>query len=166
MIHARFTWKFDTISIIKETLNRAQNLTGDKQVHQNLLNHAGKMKTATRGNSGPPRGGLLLCAALFFCTALAASCGTAPTNNTNTSAKRYQFTGRVVSIDKAGKTVDVDGDEIPGFMPFSVKDPKLLEQINPGDKIKADLVVSTDGTYLENITVTTKGNGTATPPPK
>ena len=140
-------------------------------MHQNLLNHAGKIKLPRAGTAARPAAGCYLCAALFFCTALAASCGTAPTNNTNTSAKRYQFTGRVISIDKASKTVDVDGDEIPGFMtamemPFSVKDPKLLEQINPGDKIKADLVVSTDGTYLENITVTTKGNGTATPPPK
>jgi Cu/Ag efflux protein CusF len=117
------------------------------------------------------RGGLFLCTVALLCAGLLVSCGTAPTNNTNTNAKRYQFTGRVISIDKASKTVDVDGDEIPGFMtamemPFSVKDPKLLEQINPGDKIKADLVVSTDGAYLENITVTTKGNGTATPPPK
>ena len=111
----------------------------------------------------------LLCAVTLFCAALAASCERAPTSGPNPNDKHYQLTGRVVSVDKANKSLVVDGDEIPGYMmamamPYSVKDPKLLEQVNPGDQIKADLVVASDSDYLASITVTKKGSGNPPPP--
>jgi protein SCO1 len=120
----------------------------------------------------PAGGRLLFCAIVIFVAVFSVSCEKAPTGGPAIpNVKRYQLAGRVVSLDKANKALDVDGDEIPGFMtamemPYSVRDAKLLEQVSPGDRIKADLVVASDGTYLENITVTTKGSGTATPPAK
>jgi len=56
------------------------------------------------------------------------------------------------------------GQEIVGFMaamtmPYSVRDPKLLAPLGPGDEITADIVVTDDGAYLENIVVTKKGDG-------
>jgi hypothetical protein len=120
----------------------------------------------------PAEGKLFFCAILLFIAVFSGSCEKAPTNGPGMqSVKRYQLTGRVVSVNKATKSLDVDGDDIPGFMtamemPYSVRDAKLLEQVNPGDKIKADLVVASDGAYLENITVTAMGSGTATTPAK
>jgi len=79
----------------------------------------------------------------------------------NGNAKRYQLTGRVVSIDKPARSINVDGDEIPGFMaamtmPYQVKDAAVLEKLSPGDQIKAEIVVGNEGAYLENISLTQK----------
>jgi protein SCO1 len=76
-------------------------------------------------------------------------------------AKRYHLVGRVVSIDAQQATLNVDGQEIPGFMaamtmPYPVRDTKALSTLNPGDEISADVVVGRDGAYLENIIVTKK----------
>ncbi len=83
------------------------------------------------------------------------------------AAKRYHFTGRVVSTDKRANSVLIDGDEIPGFMapmtmPYTVKDLTLLDKLTPGDKITADVVVQGDDSWIENVVVT----GHTTPPGK
>lgn len=87
------------------------------------------------------------------------------TEKKDASVKRYTLTGRVVSIDKPARSINVDGDEIPGFMaamnmPYQVKDAKVLEKLSPGDRIKAEIVLADDGAYLENIALVQK-----TPPP-
>jgi len=74
------------------------------------------------------------------------------------TTKRYALTGRVVSVDKASQSINIDGDEIPGFMsamqmPYPVKDAILLTKVAPGNKIKAEIVMGGDGAYLENIVV-------------
>jgi protein SCO1 len=80
----------------------------------------------------------------------------ATTEAKDTTVKRYKLTGRVVSIDKAARSINVDGDEIPGFMaamtmPYQVKDAGVLDKLSPGDQIKAEIVMGSDGAYLENI---------------
>ena len=45
-------------------------------------------------------------------------------------------------------------------MQYSVADPKQIANLQPGDKITADLVVSDNKGQLENIVLVTKGNGT------
>lgn len=74
----------------------------------------------------------------------------------NATEKRYNLTGKVVSIDKPAHSINIDGDEIPGFMaamtmPYQVKDPSVLEKLSPGEQIKAEIVMGEDGAYLENI---------------
>ena len=81
----------------------------------------------------------------------------------NTSVKRYPLTGRVVSIDKSTHSINVDGDEIPGFMaamtmPYQVKDASILDKVAPGDQIKAEIVMGDEGAYLENIMPGQKGS--------
>jgi protein SCO1/2 len=106
---------------------------------------------------------LLLClsAALFV------SCNNKPASNASqTPAKRYQLKGKVVSVDQKNKTVDIDSAAIPGFMdamtmPYSVKPESELEQLHPGDSIAADLVVTGDGGWLENIVITGHAAATA-----
>jgi protein SCO1/2 len=73
-------------------------------------------------------------------------------------AKRYHLTGKVVSVDKRAKMLNVDGEAIPGFMsamtmPYKVKPESELEKLSPGDAITADVVVSGDGAWLENVSV-------------
>lgn len=85
----------------------------------------------------------------------------AKTSIKDTSAKRYELTGRVVSIDKPTHSINVDGDEIPGFMaamtmPYQVKDSSILDKLAPGDQIKAEIVMGNDGAYLENIALVQK----------
>jgi protein SCO1/2 len=75
--------------------------------------------------------------------------------------KRYLLTGHVVSVDKPNQSLNIDGDEIPGFMaamkmPYPVKDASILRRVSPGDQIKAEILVGNDGAYLENVVVATK----------
>ena len=89
-------------------------------------------------------------------------CGkSAPAPAGKEETKRYHLVGRVVSIDTQQATLNVDGEEIPGFMgamtmPYPVHDTKALTSLGPGDEIAADVVVGKDGAYLENIVVTKK----------
>ena len=85
-------------------------------------------------------------------------------------AKRYHLVGKVVSIDQQQASVMVDGQEITGFMsamtmPYPVHDTKVLATLAPGDEITADIVVASDGAYLENIVVTKKAGSSSTAQP-
>lgn len=72
--------------------------------------------------------------------------------------KHYDLKGKVVSIDKQGKMVNVDSEAIPDFMsamtmPYKVKPEGELDKLHPGDVITADLLVQDEGAWLENIAV-------------
>jgi protein SCO1 len=114
-------------------------------------------------------GTAIVSAIAVACFCLLLACG--PSRGTNdakvpakdTSAKRYKLTGRVVSVDKATNSINVDGDEVPGFMaamtmPYQVRDTSILDKLAPGDQIKAEIVVGNDGAYLENIVVVQKAS--------
>jgi protein SCO1/2 len=73
---------------------------------------------------------------------LSSSCNRART----VAAKRYPFTGRVVSVDEQAQSGIIDGDAIPGFMeamtmPYKVKPDATLNHLLPGDFISAEVVV-------------------------
>jgi protein SCO1 len=85
----------------------------------------------------------------------------------DTGVKRYQLTGRVVSVDKANQSINIEGDAIPGFMaamtmPYQVKDASILDKVAPGDQIKAEIVVGDEGAYLENVVATKMSSPTPT----
>jgi protein SCO1 len=102
---------------------------------------------------------LVISAAFFF-----SSCHRSPT----AAAKRYAFTGRIVTIDTHDQTAVIDGDNIPGFMDamamtYRIKPPSMLSQLSPGDSISAELVViqhqgaddnAAPDSWLENIKIT------------
>src|ERR1700722_16880191 len=113
------------------------------------------------------------CLFVFFLFALlTASCDKKSTQGPNqnaapptpaapspSSAKHYHLKGKVVSIDKQGKMLNVDSESIPGFMdamtmPYKVKPETELDKLHPGDVITADLLVQDEGAWLENIAVT------------
>jgi protein SCO1 len=119
-------------------------------------------RDGTRG-CGQVRGPVFACFVAVLCVVFLAACG-----SNNSDVKRYQLTGRVTRVDKTSNTLLVDADAIPGYMdamemPYQVRDPKLIDQVNVGDQIKADVVVTNDGAHLENISVTKKGDGAKTP---
>jgi protein SCO1/2 len=74
--------------------------------------------------------------------------------------KHYQLSGTVISKSVDARQITVAHDDIPGFMaamtmPYSVRDPHGLEQVQPGDKIVADVVVQSTSTYwLEHVLIT------------
>ena len=98
------------------------------------------------------------------------ACSSQPTQNepqaqqaqpTEQKTERHELKGKVVSIDKAGKSVTVDHQEIPGFMgamtmPYPVKDERLLDNLSPGDQVDAQVVADSASMWLEHIVVVQK----------
>jgi protein SCO1 len=86
------------------------------------------------------------------------------------NVKRFHLVGKVISVDTKGSALIVDHQAIPGFMDamtmaYPVRDVRILAPLNAGDEITADVVVASDGAYLENIVVTKKGDGGKGTPP-
>jgi protein SCO1 len=84
------------------------------------------------------------------------------------SAKHYQLTGKVVSIDRPGLSLVINGDAVPGFMaamvmPYKVKQASELNSLVPGDSITAVVVLQNNDYWLENIRVAKRS--TAPPVP-
>ena len=100
--------------------------------------------------------------ALFsFCALLvfSAACDRTPSQpaatNAQSSAKRYAFKGKVMSVDKNARTANIDNEPIPGFMdpmvmPYPIKPASALDQLQPGDTITADVVVQPDKVQPDN----------------
>ncbi len=83
--------------------------------------------------------------------------------------RRYHLKGKIVSIDMQQGLATINHENIPGFMdamtmPYPVRDAHLLQGLGRGDEITADVVVSDEGAYIENIVVTKKGSGAAEEP--
>jgi len=83
-------------------------------------------------------------------------------------SRTYVLKGRVVSKQPATLQLVIDNDEIPGFMPamtmpYAVKDPDGFVRIEPGDIIRADVIVGSAGKFwLEHLIVTGKAAATPT----
>jgi Cu/Ag efflux protein CusF len=92
--------------------------------------------------------------------------------NPQSDAKRYPFKGKVISLDKQAGTVNINNESISGFMdpmvmPYTIKPPAALDQLQPGDSIGADLFFAGPGKYwLENVKVTATQKLTPSPPPE
>jgi protein SCO1 len=90
----------------------------------------------------------LLCALLLSCQS------TKPVEG-----KRYELKGKVVSVDRTQLRVTISHGEIPGYMdamtmPFILKDPSIINDINAGDSIQATVFVSDAQTWLEDVVIT------------
>lgn len=102
----------------------------------------------------------------FLAIILISACKTTQNDDEDPSKlKRYDLKGTIVSVDKTGKKVAVDHEEIPGYMSkmtmdFPVKDEVILNDLKPGSLITAVLVVDNPNGkfWLENI-VTTSAPG-------
>ena len=91
---------------------------------------------------------------LFF-----VGCQPAANTSNSSTAKRYPFVGKVVSVDKNAKKAKIDHQEIPGYMSAMTMDVPIHEDwvwndLTPGSEIHAELVVDNaakDPYWLENI---------------
>ena len=100
---------------------------------------------------------------------LVSGCGSAPgsspepARSTEAKLETYQLKGTVVAVDKPGKLLTVDHEDIPGFMTamtmaYPVKDDRTLETLASGQRITAKVVGNAGGYWLEQIAVEPAGN--------
>lgn len=124
------------------------------------------------------RQGTILTAILLSVAAAVAGCSHTAKEQAGTTqakqqeqknVKRYKLVGKIVSIDASQKTLNVDGQDIPGFMsamvmPYPVLHASDLTGLEPGDEITADVVVNQadSSAHLEHIVVTKKAGGKPT----
>ena len=109
-------------------------------------------------NSSLPSALLALC----FLLALSVACNRGappPAAHTEAGTKRYSLKGKVISINKQAGNASIYNDPIPGFMdpmamPYTIKPPATLDELQPGDTVTADVVVEPDKYWLENVKVT------------
>lgn len=77
------------------------------------------------------------------------------------NAKVYPLRGTVVSTDPSKGEITVDHQAIPGFMeamtmPYKLKNPSIISELHPGDRITADVLVSSspnEDVVLDHIVV-------------
>ncbi len=82
--------------------------------------------------------------------------------------KHYHLEGEVISVDAPKRLITVNHGDIPGFMSamtmqYEAAEGEPIDQLKPGDKITADLVVGENVGHLEKITVVSKAPVTTTP---
>ena len=94
----------------------------------------------------------LVCLALA-CVVIAPGCK--PKN------KRYNLRGQVMGKNVAANEITVKHGDIPGFMsamtmPYRVKEPGVVQELQPGDMIAAEVVTANDGNdyWLEDVRIT------------
>ena len=97
-----------------------------------------------------------------------AACGILWVGCHQETAKHYAVSGEVISVDVPTQRIMLKHGDIPGFMPamtmdYKVADVKQMADLEPGDVISADLVVSENIGHLEKIVVTTKAAPVAPP---
>ncbi len=90
-------------------------------------------------------------------------------SSSSSALKQYKVRGVVVSIDASKGTVTVDSEAIPGHMdamtmPYNLKNPNIVSELHPGDTIAADLNVSSDRSFLDQIVVTAQAKADYKPP--
>ncbi len=93
-------------------------------------------------------------AAVMLLLALSAGCN---------RSRRYPLQGIVVEKNAATSEITVNHGDIPGFMaamamPYRVKDRAIIQELQPGDKITADVVLGRDKSdyWLENVRIIDK----------
>jgi protein SCO1 len=103
-----------------------------------------------------------LCVALLCLSAVlvfSAACNRGQSAGAGAQTKRYSLKGTVVSVDKNAGTANINNEPIAGFMeamvmPYTIKPPTVLDELQPGDSITADVVVEPDKYWLENVKIT------------
>ena len=75
------------------------------------------------------------------------------------NAKRFQFKGKVIAVDRTAKKATIEHDAVEGFMPamtmeFPIHADWVWNDLTAGSEVRAELVVdntSKEGYWLENI---------------
>jgi protein SCO1/2 len=88
--------------------------------------------------------------------AVSLGCHSGPGATSSSATKQYPIRGKVLSIDPAANTIDLDATTIPGFMDamtmtYKVADPAAISEMHTGDGIAATLVVDHDAAGPANM---------------
>lgn len=102
---------------------------------------------------------VLLSGAVVLLTLLLPGCHARQGERQESSGQRYDFKGKVVAVDKGGRRVTVEHEEIKGYMdamtmPFKLKDDWPFDVLVPGDQISATLFVGSTSSWLEDVVIT------------
>jgi protein SCO1/2 len=111
---------------------------------------------------------LLIFAAMIFSACKPAETAT---SNSSSTAKRYEFKGKVVSVDKQAKRATIDHEAIDGFMEamtmdFPIHEDWIWSELQPGAEIRADLVVDNaakEPFWLEKVGIVAAADPNAKP---
>lgn len=73
--------------------------------------------------------------------------------------REFEFSGKVISVNKTERRVIVQHNAIPGFMDamtmgFALRDTSYFDILQPGDDLSAKLVVEQGRTFLDEIALT------------
>jgi len=86
--------------------------------------------------------------------------------------RKYPLQGEVVGKNAATSEITVKHGDIPGFMPamampYRVKNPAVVQELQPGDKIAADVVIGKDPSdyWLEDVRITDESARVPAKPP-
>jgi protein SCO1 len=71
-------------------------------------------------------------------------------------ALRHPVRGLVLEVDRSASTITISHDEIPGYMdamvmPFTVRDPRALADVRPGDRIGFRLNIRDERTWIDRL---------------
>jgi protein SCO1/2 len=96
--------------------------------------------------------------------------GSASSCRRTAKEQRYEFTGKVVSVELDKQQVTISHEEVKGYMPamtmpFKLPDQQTLSHIQGGDKITATLVVDGSQVWLEEVITSRQTTITTGPPP-
>ena len=86
--------------------------------------------------------------------------------------RKYPLQGEVVGKNPATGEITVNHGDIPGFMPamampYRVKNPAVVQEVQPGDKIAAEVVIGKDPSdyWLEDVRITDESGRIQAKPP-
>ena len=85
--------------------------------------------------------------------------------------REYELRGQILAVDAARQELTVKHEDIKGFMPgmtmpFKVRDAAAMAGRQPGELIRATLVVEETSGYLKDVAVTGRAPLTDPPPPR
>jgi protein SCO1 len=89
---------------------------------------------------------ILLLASLAACAGCHSANPPAAESASTEQFKTYPLRGKVVSTNPAKGEVTLDHQAIPGYMdamtmPYKLRDPRILDELHPGDLVTADVLV-------------------------
>jgi protein SCO1/2 len=96
---------------------------------------------------------------LLLFAAILSGCKNTANTNAASSAKRFPFKGKVVSVDRTAKKATIDHEAVEGYMSamtmeFPIHADWVWDDLVPGSEVRAELVVDNttkEGYWLENI---------------
>ncbi|HYJ87560.1 MAG TPA: SCO family protein [Pyrinomonadaceae bacterium] len=100
---------------------------------------------------------------LFSALSFFAACTRQPTLSPN--ARKFDFKGKVVSVDKSLRLLSIAHEEIKDYMPpmtmsFKVKDNWVFQIVKPGDQVAAAYIVDGADSWLEEVVITNESSDT------